>query len=290
MSQVRHLWPALLALAVLSAIWGYNWVVMKQVLAFVDPVNFTALRVLFGALALFTVMLVRRSSLRLEAPGPTLLIGLLQCGGFSVLIQLALVSGGAGKTAVLVYVMPFWLLPMAWLALGERIQGLQWLAIVLGALGLAFVLEPWAMQASVLSSVLALLASALWAASAVLVKRLRARRELDLLSLTAWQMLFGAIVLCVFALILPSRPIEPTLYFFAALAFNALFATALAWLLWLFVLGRLPAGVAGLSSLAVPAVGVLAAWIELGEQPSLAEGLGMLLIASALSVLVIRRN
>ena len=293
MNESRRLWPAVAALIVLSMIWGYNWVVMKKVLHFVDPVDFTALRVLFGALSLFALMAFRRSSFRLEAPGPTILLGLLQCGAFSTLIQLALVNGGAGKTSVLVYVMPFWLLPLAWLMLGERVRGVQWVAIALAAVGLVFVLEPWSLASSYVSSALALLASLLWAISAIVAKRLRASRKLDLIALTAWQMLFGSVLVCAVALVLPSREIEPSAYFFGALAFNALLATGLAWLLWLFVLDRLPAGVAGLSSLAVPVVGVLAAWIELCERPSPAEGAGMLLIAAALgllSLLALRRR
>ncbi len=285
MSGPHRMWPAALALIALSLIWGYNWVVMKKVLHFIDPVDFTALRVLFGTVCLFVVMLLLRKPLRLVAPGPTIVLGLLQCGAFSTLIQLALVQGGAGKTAVLVYVMPFWLLPMAWLLLGERIRELQWVAIAVGAAGLMLVLEPWNFEASLLSSAIALTASLVWASAAVYAKRLRTRVQLDLLSLTAWQMLFGTIVVCATAWLLPSREIEPSLYFFGALAYNAILATALAWLLWLFVLDRLPAGVAGLSSLAVPAVGVLSAWVELGEQPSLAEGAGMALIALALGLL-----
>ncbi|MBA4741348.1 MAG: EamA family transporter [Azoarcus sp.] len=285
MSGAHRAWPAVAAFVLLSLIWGYNWVVMKKVLQFADPVDFTALRVIFGTVALFALMLLRRMPLRPVALGPTIVLGLLQCGAFSVLIQLALVHGGAGKTAVLVYVMPFWLLPMAWAFLGERVRGLQWVAVAMAALGLVFVLEPWSVQASLMSNAIALLASVVWASAAIYAKRLRARVRLDLVSLTAWQMLFGALVLAVVAWLLPSRPIDPTPYFFGALAYNAILATALAWLLWLFVLDRLSAGMAGLSSLAVPAVGVLSAWIELGEQPSLAEGVGMVLIAGALFLL-----
>lgn len=286
MKKPTRVWPAALALIALTLIWGYNWVVMKKVLHFIDPVDFTALRVSFGTVCLFTVMVLLRRPLRLVAPGPTIVLGLLQCGVFSTLIQLSLVQGGAGKTAVLVYVMPFWLLPMAWLLLGERIRELQWAAIAVGAAGLVLVLEPWHFEASLLSSAMALTASLVWAGAAVYAKRLRARVQLDVLSLTAWQMLFGSIVVCIAAWTVPSaRELEPSLYFFGALAYNAIVATALAWLLWLFVLDYLPAGVAGMSSLAVPAVGVLSAWIELGERPSMAEGAGMLLIALALGLL-----
>lgn len=286
MSSGNSLRNAALALAVLSLIWGYNWVVMKQVLEYVDPFQFSALRTVLGAATLFLVLGWLRKPLRPVAPGPTLLLGVLQTAAFTGLIQWALVSGAAGKTAVLVYVMPFWLLPLAWVALGERIQGMQWLAVAGAAVGLVFILEPWRAHGSPMSSALALAGGATWAASAVVAKRLRARVEVDLLSLTAWQMLFGSLLLVAAALVLPSaRPVEVSTYFIGALAFNALFGTGLAWVLWLYVLDKLPAGVAGLSSLAVPAVGVLAAWLELGERPSSSETFGMVLTAAALGLL-----
>ncbi len=40
-----------------------------------------------------------------------------------------------------------------------------------------------------------------------------------------------------------------------------------------------------MGSLAIPVVGVLAAWLQLGEKPGLLEGAGMLLIGSALLIL-----
>ena len=285
MKQDRKLHLAALALLFLSLIWGYNWVVMKKVMRYADPFDFSALRTLFGALALFAVLALRGKSLRLTAPGPTLLLGVLQTAVFTALIQWALVSGGAGKTAVLVYAMPFWLLPMAWVFLGERVRGLQWLAVIVALCGLLFILEPWKVRADAFSTVLALLAGLSWAASAVLAKHLRARVTLDLLSLTAWQMLLGSLILCVIAWLLPSEAPRPTPYFFAALAYNALLATGLAWLLWQSVLDRGPAGLAALASLAVPAVGVLSGWIELGERPTGAEAIGMACIVAALGII-----
>ncbi|HXH04147.1 MAG TPA: DMT family transporter, partial [Candidatus Competibacteraceae bacterium] len=186
---------------------------------------------------------------------------------------------------VLAYTMPFWVLLLAWPLLGERVRGRQWLAVLLAAGGLIFILEPWRLQSNLVSELLALGAGLVWAGSAILAKKLRSRVQVDLLSLTAWQMLLGAVVVVAVALLVPSRPIAVTPYFVGALVYNAVLATALAWLLWLFVLDSLPAGVAGLSSLAVPAVGVLAAWIELGETPSATEFTGMLLIIAALAML-----
>ncbi len=282
MSPIRPAQLAMIALLLISLIWGYNWVVMKQVLAYVDPFDFSAIRTLLGAATLFAVLVALRRPMPLVATPQVVLLGLLQTGAFTALIQWAVVAGAAGKTAVLVYTMPFWTIPLAWWLLGERIRGAQWVAIALAAGGLVMVLEPWAMGGSALSNTLGVAAGLTWAMSAVVAKRMRRDHDFDLLSLTAWQMLFGALGLCVVALALPSRPIEPTPYFFGALAFNAVLATGMAWLLWLYVLNNLSAGMAGLSALGIPIVGALAGWIELGEVPTPFELGGMLLIGAAL--------
>ena len=276
---------AFVALALLALIWGYNWVVMKQVIQYVDPFDFSAIRTLLGAATLFLVLLILRRPMKITALRQVALLGVLQTAAFTALIQWALVAGGAGKTAVLVYTMPFWVLPMAWWLLGERIKGSQWFAIAVAGLGLVLVLEPWAMRGSLFSNLLAIAGGLTWAASAVLAKRMRRDHVFDLLSLTAWQMLFGALVLCVIAVLHPSRPIDPTPYFFGALAFNAVLATGLAWLLWLYVLQHLSTGLAGLSTLGVPMIGALAGWLELGERPGAVELTGMLLIGTALALI-----
>jgi drug/metabolite transporter (DMT)-like permease len=274
---------AFIALALLSIIWGYNWVIMKEASHYAGPFTFAALRTVFGTLALFAVLALRRQSLRPPVLGATLLLGLLQTAGFTGFSQWALVSGGAGKTAVLTYTMPFWLLLLAWPLLHERVRGWQWASIAIAAVGLMLILEPWQQQGSVASEALAILAGLSWAASAIVAKRIRSRVRVDLLALTAWQMLFGALILTVAAWLVPAAPMVVNESLVWAVAYTAILGTGLAWLLWLYVLDRLPAGIAGMGSLAVPAIGVLAAWLELGERPGEAEVLGMLLIGLALT-------
>jgi drug/metabolite transporter (DMT)-like permease len=273
------------ALAVLSIIWGYNWVIMKQASSYAGPFQFAALRTVFGTIALFAILAARGQSLRLVAPGRMLLLGLLQTAAFTGLSQWALVTGGAGKTAVLAYTMPFWLLLLAWPLLGERLRGAQWVAVALACAGLILIVEPWRLASSLASELLAVLSGLSWAASAIVAKRIRASFAVDLLALTAWQLLFGTVVLVIVALLVPAPPLVIDTPLVLAVAYTALLGTALAWLLWLYVLDALPAGVAGLGSLAIPAIGVLAAWLQLGERPRTSELTGMLLIAAALAVL-----
>lgn len=282
---------ALLALVGMAVGWGYNWVVMKSVLAYVGPFDFSALRTLFGALVLLAVLLVLRRPLRIRAWWRVVLLGILQTGAFSALIQLALLQGGAGKTSILVYTMPFWVVPMAWLAFGERVRGLQWVALALAGAGLMLILEPWSMQeGNLLSEFLAISAGLCWALATIVAKWIRRDTPIDALPLTAWQMLFGALSLCLAAWLVPERPIDPAPYFFGALVYNAVVATAIAWFLWLFALQHLSAGLASMSSLGVPVVGVLAGWLQLGEQPGMLELGGMVLIAVALLIITRRPN
>ncbi len=276
---------ALMALAGMALVWGYNWVVMKRVLAYVGPFDFSALRTLFGAVALMLVLKILRRPMRIRAWPRVVLLGVLQTGAFSALIQLALLQGSAGKTSILVYTMPFWVIPLAWAVFGERIRGAQWLALALAAAGLLLILEPWNQHAGIVSEVLAVSSGLCWALATLVAKWIKRDHPMDALPLTAWQMLFGALALCVAAWVVPERPIEAVPYFYAALAYNAILATALAWFLWLFALQHLSAGMAGLSSLGVPVVGVLSGWLELGKTPGGLELAGMILIGVALAVI-----
>ena len=275
----------ILALIALCAVWGYTWVILKEGVRFADPWDYATLRTLPGAILLFAIAALRGEKLALQSPRRVFILGLWQTTGFNALVSLALVSGAAGKTAVLVYTMPFWILLIAWPVLGERIRGLQWLAVALSAAGLLLVLEPWDMQGTFAANALAVLTGVSWAIAAVLTRRWRAHLAVGTFALTAWQMLFGGLVLAVAGFFLSARPVEWTPYFWFLLIYATLFGTVLGWALWFYVLKLLPAGVAGLGVMAVPAIGVLSSRLQLGEQPGTVESAGMLLIGASLGVL-----
>jgi drug/metabolite transporter (DMT)-like permease len=274
---------AILSLIVLVLIWGYNWVVVKVALRYSSPSDFAALRILLGLMSLLVVFISSRKALlpRKEVSG-IFLTGLLQTGGFYVFSTWALVSGGVGKTVVLNYAMPFWVLLLAWTALGERLRRTQWMGVAIALAGLLFILMPFRFTRGLFSEVLALLSGFSWAAGIVVAKRLQQRTELDLLSFTTWQMLFGSIPLFLCAFLIPSPPIRWSVPFVATLAYSGILGGAVAWSLWFYALSRLPAGVASLGTLATPVVGVLTAWIQLGETPTFLEAVGMVLIIGAL--------
>jgi len=279
---------AFIALITLTLIWGYNWVVMKNALVYASAFQFAALRTVLGTLSLFAVILVMRKPFRVREMPTLILLGLLQTSGFTGLLIWALVQGGAGKTAVLTYTMPFWVMVLAWPLLGEKIRGLQWPAALLSTMGMLFILDPLHLGADTFSMILALLSGVCWALSVIVAKKLHHRvPDLDLLSLTAWQMLFGSIPIVIAAILAPAPAIQWTPYFIGAVIFNSVFCNALAWMLWLYALHRLSAGVASMSSMLAPVIGVMAAWAQLHEVPSRTEFIGMTLIALSLAIISI---
>jgi drug/metabolite transporter (DMT)-like permease len=274
------------ALVLLALIWGYNWVVMKVGVRYSDPFTFAALRNFLGAMALFAVVAVRGGSLRPKVFWWTALFGFFQTSLFGLSVW-ALYLGSAGRTSVLTYTMPFWLLLMAWPVLGERIRGLQWVAVAAALVGLVCVLDPWSLK-GLGASLLAVGTGLSWAIGSLIFKVIRKRHEVELLSFTAWQALLGALPLILVAALVDKEGPTWSAGFIGALAYNVIAAGAIAWLLWLYILHSLPASTAGISSLATPVVGVLAAWVQLGERPGALEAVGMGLIVAALAILTVR--
>jgi len=293
-SKSNNYTNAIIALALLTIIWGYNWVVMKVALQYSTASQFAAMRTFGGGIFLLGLMAIMRKPLRPREVGSTVVLGLLQTTGFTGFIIWALVQGGAGKTSVLSFTMPFWVLLLAWPLLGERIRGLQWGAVLLALAGLVSILEPWNLRGSKSSMALAVLAGVSWALSVIYHKKLTHRvPDLDLLSFTAWQMLFGSIPIVLFALSELDTPIQWTPTYIITVVYSVILANALGWMAWLYALQRLPAGVASMNSMLIPVIAVLASWVQLDERPSPLEMAGMTCIIAALVMLTwinIRRH
>ena len=285
MTGARETRRAVIAMILLVILWGYSWITSKLGLYYASPLDFAAIRVELGVLTLFIGLLWTRGSLRPQHWPSLILIGLIQTFAFIILNTWALSEGEPGKTSVLVFIMPFWVLVFAWPVLHERIHGLQWVSVALAAIGLVFVLEPWQMRTSIFSKTLAVLAGMCWAIGVVYAKRLHNRGPVDALSFTFWQMLVGLVPILIAQMVFDREPIHWTGTFIFAAVFNGVLATGVGWLTWLYVLHRLPAGTTSLSSLGIPLIAIVASWLQFGEAPGKYELGGMLLIGIALAIL-----
>ena len=274
-----------LALAVMCLIWGYNWVVMKVALRFCDPFVFAAIRVFPAAIILFVILLWSKKDWRPRQVKWTVLLGLLSTTVGLGLPIWALVNAGAGKTAILLYTMPFWVILLAWPILGERMRGLDWLAVFLAFAGLALIMDFHAVGAKLWSSILAVIAGIAWAGSAIITRIMRRDPDFDVLSVTTWQMIYGVGPLIVIAVFVPSPPTQWTPVFIAVMFYNVILVSVVAFLLWFYILERVPAGMATMGTLVTPVLAIISAAIQLGEIPSSREGLGIILILSGIGLL-----
>ena len=285
MSNASETRRATIVMIVLVALWGYSWVTSKIGLEYASPLDVVALRLGLGIVTLFVGLLITRRSLRPQHWPALLMIGLIQTGAFLVLNTWALSEGGAGKTSVLVFTMPFWVLVFAWPVLHERIQGVQWAAVALAIVGLVFLLEPWQIHTSLFGKILAVMAGMCWAIGVVCAKQLHNRVSVEPLAFTFWQMCVGFVPILIVQALFDRQPVIWSDTFIAVTLFNGVLSTGIAWLAWLYVLHRLPAGTASLSSLGIPVIAIISSWIQLGEEPGGAELIGMLLIGLALALL-----
>lgn len=277
----------LFILGLIVLMWGYLFVPGKLGVTYSSVFVWAAIRTFPAYILLLALLVLLRRPLRPKALWLTALVGVLQVGGFVGFSSAALVASGAGHTAMLANTWQLWILIMAWLVLRERLRGVQWVAVGLGVVGLTLIIEPWRMH-GVASSLFAVAAALCFAGGAVAAKVLRRRHEVDVLSLTTWQGLLGSLPLVVLAVLFSGDGIQWSAAFVWSLAYSILIGTALAQVLWLHVLHQVPANTAGIGNLATPIVSVLAAWIQLGEQPGGPEIAGMVLVIGALSLLVAR--
>ena len=283
--QKNIIMRAFLALFILTLIWGYNWVVMKLAVQYASPFQFAALRTFLGAIMLFAVIVITKRPLALKEFPTMLLLGLLQTCGFTGLLIWALVEGSAGKTAVLSYTMPFWVMLFAWPMLGEKVQGWQWLAVIFALFGMVLIFDPLHIKSDGFSMFLAVCSGISWAISAIISKKLHQRAP--------WQTFLGCIPIIIVALVLPAPAIQWTQTFMLILVYSMFLSGSLAWVLWVYALQRLPAGSASMGTMLAPIIGVIAAWLQLGELPTTTELTGMIFVAIALvliSVITIKKH
>lgn len=271
------------ALVAMVLIWGYSWVVMKIALRHAHPFDFAALRVAIGCALLFAIVKLRGRPLLLGTYRMAILMGLLQVALFVALSHFALLEAGPGKTSVLVFTMPFWMIVFAHFLIGERMRGAQWIAVALAFAGLTLIVAPWELT-SLKGSLLAVAAGAVWAITAVLSKKWPVAAT-DPLLFTAWQLFVGFVALAALSFVWGAEPVRWNFEFAWTLAFSAILATAVGWWLWTYVLAKSPAGITGLNALGIPVVAVVASAIQLGERPPALELVGMLMIGTALGLL-----
>jgi len=276
---------AYVALAFLTLIWGSNWVVMKLALQSANPVILNVQRTWLATLVLFAVLLWRRGPLLPESWIAVIVTGIFQTTINFGSTTMALAGGGAGRTSVLVFTMPFWTLLLAWPVLRERVRGYQWLAVACALAGLVLVVEPWQWQGDIAPKLWAVSSGLGWAAGTVATKYFQRNHRFDALNFISWQMLIGVLPLSALPLLLDLPATQwSTTYLLLLLQIGAV-STALGFLLWIAVLRWLPAGTASLNMFAIPVIALLSSMALFGEHLTRNEWIGIGCIGAGLAII-----
>lgn len=276
------------ALVVLTLMWGTNWIVMKLALMDAHPVVFNIHRTWLAVAALFAVMAWQR-----RLAWPTVWWPIVVTGFFGVTVNfgsttMALASGGAGRTSILTFTMPFWTLLLAWPVLNERVRGVLWFAVAFAFAGLVLIVEPWRWEGDLTSKLWAVTSGFGWAASTVAMKYYQQRYRLDMLNFLAWHLVIGVLPLMPLPWLLGLPPMQWNAAYAGLLAWAAVVSTALGFVLWLEVLRHLPAGTATLNMFAIPVIALVSSMIVFGERLTGSEWAGIGCIAAGLAILSLR--
>jgi O-acetylserine/cysteine efflux transporter len=253
----------LLALAVV-AVWGTNFVVIREALHVLPPLLFATLR--FALALLPAALFLRRPRVPLaNLAGYGLLIGAGQFG----LLYIAMDGRiSPGLASLVVQTQVFFTIGLAmWLA-GERLRGYQAAGVALAAAGLAVV--GWHTDATTtwVGLLLVLVAAASWASGNMLGKR---AGSINMLAYVVWSSAFAVPVLLALSLWLEGpermatalRQAGPGTWL--AVAWQSWANTLFGYAAWSWLLSRYQAAVVAPMALLVPVFGLGASAAWLGE-------------------------
>jgi len=275
---------AYVALVALTLIWGFNWMAMKLGLVWSHPVVFNVERTWLAVILLFAVLVVQRRPLLPESWLAVIVTGFFQTTLNFGSTTMALAEGGAGRTSVLVFTMPFWTLLIAWPVLHERVRGAQWIAVAMALAGLLLVVQPWDWSGSLVPKLWAVLSGFGWAAGTVATKYFQRDRTFDPLNYLAWQMAAGVLPLTVLPFALGLEPSQWSVAYALILVYVSALSIALGFLLWIAILRYLPAGTASLNMMAIPVIALLSSMAFFGERLTAAEWGGIACIGAGLVI------
>ncbi len=285
---------AFMLLALMTVFWGINFPIMKLALAEIEPWTFRVLCLSAGAIGLFAIAKI--AGQKLAAPRrdwPMLaLLSFLNITCWHLFSAYGISLMAAGKASILAYTMPLWAVVFAWVILGERMTVTRILGLALGMAGMAVLIgDEWSRVRSAPAGALCIVGAAIcWGLGTSVLKR--RQWGMGAVVLTGWQMVIGGIPVLAGFFVFGNPPD------FAQVSSTAWIATAYAATIpmvfchyaWTRLVGLVPAGVAAISTLMIPVVGVLSSAPVAGEPIGPQELIALALVVAALVVVLLLPN
>lgn len=262
---------ALTAIAPIA--WGTTYIVTAELLPPGRPLFVAAVRALPAGLVLLAV---RRQLPRGDWWWRSAVLGLVNFGIFFPLLFLGAYHLPGGLAATIQAAGPLAVMAFAWWLLREKPGAVRIAGAIIGLVGVGLLVLRSGAAVDALGLSAAFASVAISSLGFVLVKRWKP--PVDMLTLVAWQLTWGGLVLVPVAFLAEGAPPALDLGAVAGLLWIALPGTVLAYVVWFRGLSRMPAGATALIGLLNPVVGTLLGVVIAGEAFGWAQALGMALV------------
>lgn len=280
----------LLLLVALTFFWGVNWPAMKITMAEMTPWTYRSITGIAGAigLLLLTVALRQRLSVpRREWPA-LIVMALVNFTGFQVCVAYAISLMASGSAAVLAFTMPLWAALVGWAVTKERPSARRFAGLALGMAGIVVLLSGnfAALGHSPIGPLLMILGAMLWGAGTVMLKQMR--WSIPVLTLTTWMVIVGTIPIVLLTGLIEGYHIpDASMKAWLALAFTVIGPFIFCYYAWIKIVNIFPPGIAAISTLMIPVVGVMSGAAVLGEEPGWRGYTALFLITGALVLVLL---
>jgi drug/metabolite transporter (DMT)-like permease len=282
---------AIATLAALALAWGCNWPAMKLVFAEFPVWGFRGFSGVTAGIAVLGIAAWRHGRILPEDARAwrwLAVAALLNVTIWQVTTGYGVRLLGSGHAAVLAFTMPLWAGLIAWLALGEPIDRRFGAALAMGMAGVALLsFRGGGLAAGDLPGIGLMFAAAIgWALGTIHGKR--ARPALPMLATTGWQIVLGSLpIVALWPLVEPVGWPQASAAAWGAGAYVTAIALVVGYVCWFRLVEILPAHVASLSTLAVPATAMTSSALLLGEPLGLREIAALALMLGALALVLV---
>jgi len=248
--------------------WGSAFAGIRAALGAYTPAHLALLRYIVASLALavYAAGTGMRLPRRRDLPGLALL-GVVGISLYNLALGYGEMTIPAGTASLLIASTPVWMALFAALLFHEQLSALGWLGIGVSFAGAAVIALGTGGGLGVDPQALIVLAAALASAAYSLGQKPFLARY-SALECTAYAIWAGTALLVPFApgLLDEVRAAPPMATL--AVVYLGIVPAALGYVLWAYILGRVPAATAGSFLYLVPAAAALIAWAWLGEAPA----------------------
>lgn len=252
-----------LLVIVTTSLMGSAFAIGKIGLIYSSPILLVALRFSIAGIimALIVMLLRRKHPSTLNEWVKICIIGFFQTAGVMGCIFVSLKTITAGESSILTFINPLLVIIFGTVFLKFTYPKLQWFGVLLGFIG---VFITFGAHVSIkFGTFLGFMSAVSWAIGTLLIKTWG--EKIDVWVLTAYQMLFGGIILFFSSFVLEEPFFEITTISIIILLWLAIMASIMQFAIWFYLLQIGDPGKTSAFLFLAPFFGVLSGWILLNE-------------------------